>query len=218
MGPLDALSASKDLSKASRASRDRLAQCMVRVRFEAQSLIFREGDPPGPPYLLEGGHVWLAMTRPDGSAHFVADMEPGTLIGDMTGILDRPRTVTATAVERVDAWQIDVDTLREVLRSDAPLAYELLVRAAELLVAKDVRTAQKMGRSTLARVASTLVDLGAGGGPILLSHAQLAVMVGASRESVSRTLAGLRAEGVIETGRKGIVVLDASELRRVTMG
>jgi CRP-like cAMP-binding protein len=178
MGPLDALAASKDLSKASRASREHLSEAMVRVHFEANSLIFREGDPPGPLYLLERGHVWLAMTRPDGSAHFVADMGPGTLIGDMTGVLHCPRTVTATAVTRVDAWQTDVETFRAVLRSDAPLAYELFRRAAELLVAKDIRTAQKMGQSTLARVVSVLVELGAEGAPIRLSHAELGVMVG----------------------------------------
>ena len=39
-------------------------------------------------------------------------------------------------------------------------------------------------------------------------------MVGASRESVARAIVRLRAEGLLETRRRGVALLDVEALRR----
>ena len=49
---------------------------------------------------------------------------------------------------------------------------------------------------------------------ILYSQAELGAMIGASRESVARALARLRAEGLVESRRRGLALLDVERLRR----
>ena len=45
------------------------------------------------------------------------------------------------------------------------------------------------------------------------SQDELAAMVGASRESVARALARLRAAGLLETRRRGVALIDVAALR-----
>ena len=45
------------------------------------------------------------------------------------------------------------------------------------------------------------------------SQAELAAMIGASRESVARALGRLRTEGLVESRRRGLALLDIDALR-----
>ncbi len=48
---------------------------------------------------------------------------------------------------------------------------------------------------------------------IPFSQDELAAMVGASRESVARALARLRASGLVESRRRGVALIDVAALR-----
>ena len=57
-----------------------------------------------------------------------------------------------------------------------------------------------------------------GGGvliPVRLTHRDLAGMVGASRENVSRALAGFRRRGLLDYGTESIRLIDQEALRRL---
>ena len=67
-----------------------------------------------------------------------------------------------------------------------------------------------------ARIATTLLRLSREGEePVRLSHQDIAEMVGTYRETATRILNELRAEGMIELKRMHIVVLDADALDAV---
>jgi CRP-like cAMP-binding protein len=72
------------------------------------------------------------------------------------------------------------------------------------------------------RLATMLVDLAARHGrdtadgveiAIALSQDEIAGMIGASRDSVTRALASMRSRGLVETGRRSIIVRDLDALR-----
>lgn len=54
-----------------------------------------------------------------------------------------------------------------------------------------------------------------GGQSVRLSQTTLAAMIGATRENVNRSLAGLVAEGYIHIGGRSITILDPDGLRRL---
>lgn len=64
------------------------------------------------------------------------------------------------------------------------------------------------------RVAALLLQREKGASPIRLTHQEMAAELGTSREVVSRMLEAFAAEGLIETGRGTLTVLDASRLRQ----
>lgn len=212
MGALEVLLASEELSAAARTTLERLAARMTRRELQRYTRLYHEGDPPGPAYLVESGSVWLTSSRPDGSTHFVADVGPGGLVGDHTALTGRDRTVTATAASACVVWGIPRRALIEAVSSDAKLAMRLLEAAIELVIEKDIEAAVRAGSTTLERLAALLLELcermtQAREGQIPLSHAELALMAGTTRESVSRNLAILKDRGAIDTGRRGVSVL-----------
>jgi len=221
VGPLEVLLRSKDLSGGEKQTLEHLATRMERMEFPSRRAIFREGDPSGPAYVIESGVVWLTALRPDGSTHFVSEMGPGKLVGDHTCILDRPRAVTATPQTPVVAWKVCREPLVDVLRSDAGLSFSMMLEASRLVLAKDLDATIKAGSTAAARISEVLLRLHEGStayenGLIRVSHADLGMMVGASRESVTRTLAELRRTGAIETRRGRVVIHDVQKLQRIS--
>jgi CRP-like cAMP-binding protein len=215
-----ALRSAYELGHSSPDTVERLISSMVRVTFPDRTIIFHEGDPCGPLYLVESGRVWLTAARVDGSSHFLADMGPGAMVGEMTALLERKRIVTATTVSPVVAWRIAPEAFRSVVRSDVGLAYQLLVSALELVLAKNIEAALKAGQSAPERVASVLLELAekTSSSDIPITHADLALMSGMTRESVSRTIANMRDDGILETRRRGIVIVDHGRLTRIAQG
>jgi CRP-like cAMP-binding protein len=51
--------------------------------------------------------------------------------------------------------------------------------------------------------------------PVRLTHRDLAGMVGASRENVSRALVGFRRRGLLDYGTESIRLIDPEALRRL---
>lgn len=220
MDGLAALRASWQFADGDRALLERLAAVMVRREFPSGALLYSAGDSPNSAYLVESGTVWLTLTRATGATFFVVDVPPGGIVGHFSALLERPQVGTAVAHTDVVAWHIPQLQLREAARSDAGIAYAMLLRALEYAVDRTVWAGQTQGQSTRGRIAWELLWLVKAGGAnvIELSHADLAMRVGATRESVTRTLTSFKHEGLITTRRRGIIVLDGSALERISQG
>jgi CRP/FNR family transcriptional regulator len=216
--PSDALGAllrSEDLANGSRPSLERLAGQMRKRRLPKKCVVFLEGDDPGPACLVDEGRVRLTTARPDGTPHFVGDVGPGGLIGDLTALASRPRTTTATALTRVVLWEIPSTALRDALASDARLSFSMMMHMIDWVLSKDETAALRSAHGTSQRTARAILDLydrSPEGAALDLTHAELAVIVGVTRESISRILASFKRRGIIETRRRGIVVLDRKRL------
>ena len=81
----------------------------------------------------------------------------------------------------------------------------------------DRRRVEFGGFETTSRLAHLLAELADehddDGQLIPYSQAELGAMIGASRESVARALGRLRGEGLVETRRRGLALLDVAGLR-----
>ena len=219
--PSDALGAllrSENLASGSRSSLERLAGQMRKRRFPPRSVVFLEGDDPGPACLVDEGRVRLTTARPDGTPHFVGDVGPGGLIGDLTSLANRPRTTTATAITKIVLWEIPSTAFRDALASDARLAFSMMMHMIDWVLTKDERAALRSAHGTNQRTAKAILDLydrSPEGAALDVTHAELAVIVGVTRESISRILASFKRRGIVDTRRRGIVVLDRERLARI---
>ncbi|HEX2051742.1 MAG TPA: Crp/Fnr family transcriptional regulator [Actinomycetota bacterium] len=220
MDGLAALRASWQFAEADPATLERLAAAMMRREFSAGTLLYSAGDSPNSAYLVESGNVWLTLTRATGSTFFVVDIPPGEIVGHFGALLERPQVGSAVAHNDVVAWHIPQPQLRDAVRSDAGIAYPMLMRVLDYAVDRTVWAGQTQGQSTRGRIAWELLWLVKSRGThvIELSHADLAMRVGATRESVTRTLTSFKRENLIATRRRSIIVLDVAGLERIAQG
>jgi CRP/FNR family cyclic AMP-dependent transcriptional regulator len=122
------------------------------------------------------------------------------------------------ALEDVVVCDADVTEFLAAMARNPRLA----VKVVKLLARQLFELEQAVDRSTTDRVESRLADVVlrlAGNEPRAelhgLSQAELARMVGASRETVSRVIANWERAGVVRTGQRALQVLDEPALRRL---
>jgi CRP/FNR family transcriptional regulator len=115
-----------------------------------------------------------------------------------------------------------VDTLRSLLASDPAVARACAEELTRQLYRALDDLSEQAFLSVRQRVAHHLLALASldeGPHPIVrASQQELADAVGSVREVVTRTLHGLREEGLIETARDEIVLLDPVRLSEETTG
>ena len=220
MEPLAVLERCTDFAVGDRATLERLAALMTADDYPDGSVIFSQGDLPGPCYLVESGRVQLSSARPDGRPHTLAALGPGMLVGRMTALLGRARTSTATTLEQVSAWEIPASALQAAFRDDPRLSHAMMLSMMELMVDQDAETVGRMGLAPVQRLATILLDRqrterAGEGEPLSMTPAELALSAGESPTTFVMNLGRLRRAGAVDIRDGRLVVTGLERLRRL---
>jgi CRP/FNR family transcriptional regulator, cyclic AMP receptor protein len=193
-------------------------------RYPSGGVLFAQGERTSHVLLLTGGRVKVFCTTEDGREPVLGLRGEGELVGELVALDDHEggRTSTVVAMEPVTAQEISGAEFRAYLAVHPAAAMELLRMVVGRLRSADRRRIEFGGFETTSRLAHLLVELAdedgdsstGSGIEIPFSQDELAAMVGASRESVARAVARLRASGLVETRRRGVALLDVAALRR----
>ncbi len=175
--------------------------------------------------LLRQGRVKVFCTTLEGREPFLAVLGAGELVGELAAIDGdlEPRVASVIAIEEVTARVIPAREFLDFLATRPQVAIALMRTLTARLRVGDRRRVEFGGHDTTHRLATLLVEMAdehgveADGGiriDVPLSQDDLGGMVGASRESVARSLARLRSRGLVQTQRRGIKICDIALLRR----
>jgi CRP/FNR family transcriptional regulator, cyclic AMP receptor protein len=195
-----------------------------RPRFYSRGeVLFFEGDRGDSVIALRSGRAKVSVQTLPGRELLLAVKGPGELVGEMSALDGRPRSATTTAMEGVEALVVSASVFHDFLKAHPRIALQLLRTLATELRDTDELLADRDAGDTLSRTARRLVHLARrygvhnGGSThvgLPLTHDELASWIGVSRESESRALSRLRADGFITTGRRSITVVDLAGLHR----
>ncbi len=187
-------------------------------RYQKGGWLFHEGDPARQVWAVTSGTVKVQKVSEAGRLSVLGFRGAGCLLGEQSALDGEPMIASAVAFSDVEAVAIGADRFIELLGESPALATALLqqfnrrLRQSSRLL-HDISTGD-----AVTRVANRLLDLNAdtGGGKaavmLPVSQQDLADWAGLSREAVVRSLRVLRDEGIIETGRLSVTVLDAVAL------
>ena len=201
----------------------RVADVAVPRRFEADEVVFREGDSSNTCYVIRTGHARAVREHPDGRSITLARFGPGDIFGELAMLDDERRSATVETIEETEVIAILGPDMRRLLREHPDLAVKLIVSLGRRLRETNERLARQSFQTVQSRVASVLAQLvkaehdeGAPDGDVLITstQAQLAQLAGSSRESASRFLAVLERAGIITQGRGRLIVHDPGALER----
>ncbi|MDN5558937.1 MAG: Crp/Fnr family transcriptional regulator [Ruaniaceae bacterium] len=197
---------------------------MSTVSFRRGEKLFNEGDPGNCLYLLVDGKVKLGHTSSDGRENLIAILGPGEMIGELTLFDPGPRSGTATAVAPTEMLQLDHLSLMEFLDTRPELAKHMLKALAQRLRRTNTALADLVFSDVPGRVAKAVLDLADRFGtqspdgtihvPHELTQEELAQLVGASRETVNKSLAEFVSRGWIRLEGRGVHLLDVDRIRR----
>ncbi len=192
------------------------------LRLQPGEMLFRQGDPPTGLYALAGGTLKMSSLREDGREAILAVLEAGIWFGEISLIDGQPRTHDATALGPVQVLLLPRPAFESLMQQ------AVFARAIAALLAGRIRLLYGIVedgalRSTQARVARRLLLLARGDGVgaahvhgrVPVSQEGLAMMLGMSRQTLSKQLQRMANDGLVELGYGRIDVVSESGLKRL---
>ncbi len=190
-------------------------------RWDRGTTVMTEGDTSDWVLVLLEGRVKVSSHTSSGTEVVLAVRGPGGLLGELSAIDGSPRSATVTALEPITG--IVVRDFPTFLGSHGRIAVLLMQLVSGRLRDADRKRIEYGAFDTTGRVATRLIELAERYGEktnsgvrvaLPLSQDELAGWTGASREAVSKALRTLRDRGLIETGRRRVVIHDLEGLRK----
>lgn len=183
--------------------------------YPKRAMIFDQGDTTRVVYLVKRGRVRIVRLTPDGKEVTVAVLGPGDLFGEETLFEAQPRTTVATCMEESLLCTARADDLFALLSRNPTLA----LNVAKILNDRLLDASATMEDLAYARVPDRIVHLfqrlaTEHGEPaddgirvgVKLTHADIASLVGSTRETVSLEMANLVRAGRLRNDGKHVVV------------
>jgi len=196
------------------------------IRYFARGTsIYPQGTHRGSLFVVLSGAVSVSIGMPHGEQILCAFYQPGAMFGFPIVEAERPRLSAANAFTTAT---LAVVPRREFERIIGGLPPATVIRFFNRVLERQARFAMRLVHCVAldlrGRLALTLLDLAYtfgvsedGGVRVNLpiTHENLAEMVGASRERVSKGMSSLMAEKLISYGRQAVTVINVPRLEQV---
>ncbi|HKT26523.1 MAG TPA: Crp/Fnr family transcriptional regulator [Terriglobales bacterium] len=203
------------------AERESLVKRAVRKRYEDGERLFTEGDRCEGLFIVSKGEVRIFKSAPSGREQVLAVEGPGSSIAELPVFDGGDYPASANAVGDTEAVFISRHAFQAFCLEHPQVALKVLAVVGSRLrrlvgiveelsfttvrqrvIALLVRTAEAEGKRTGRGIQFSLKA----------GHQEIAFEIGTVRELVSRNLARLQAEGLIEVDGREVLVKDLSAL------
>ena len=193
-----------------------LARVVSRKSYARGSLILGVGDPTDSLYILISGRIKVFMSDLDGKEVILAILGPNEFVGEMGLIDNSPRSANVVALEPCEIVCISKADFKRCLADNFEMAMTVMRGLVKRLREADNQIGSLALMDVFGRVARLLLETAevVNGERVVtkkLSKQDIARMIGASREMVSRVMKHLQAAGYIEV-RQNIIVIRANIL------
>jgi CRP/FNR family cyclic AMP-dependent transcriptional regulator len=197
----------RDLSAADLAWLERTTRMLTVARGET---IYRQEDTAEALFLLKRGRVRLSRLCASGKRLELAVLEQGTFFGEMPLLGERMRQASAEALDDCLLCVMGQADIEQLVLHTPQVALRMLAVLGRRLAESEARLEDLAYRSVPARLASVLLRLGHAHGDLIdgLTHQELGDIIGAYRETVTKTLNEFQAAGLIAVSRRRIRLLD----------
>ena len=191
---------------------DTLSSGSTRRSFPRNRTIVSEGEPSQSLYLMLAGRAKVQRSDAEGKEVILAMIGPGEFFGEMSLIDDAPRSASVITIEPCDFIAIQKDSFKGMLAQSPDMAMQIMRGLVRRLREADKKIETLALLDVYGRVARVLLDFSetVNGERVVkskLPRQEIAKMIGASREMVSRVMKGLEIDGYIVSLPQGRLVL-----------
>jgi CRP-like cAMP-binding protein len=169
-------------------------------------------------FLLRQGRVQVYRISAEGKKLVIATLGPGTIFGEMALLGQQMHHAFAEALDDCVILVMSRGDLERLILERPSVGLRLLEITGQRLRNAERQLEEMAFKSIPARLASLLLRLSEDRGNaeiVGLTHQDLAEMVGTYRETATQVLNDMKAQGLIEIGRKRVRIADQKRLREL---
>jgi CRP-like cAMP-binding protein len=190
-----------------------IASLLIERRFPKHKTIVEEGAPGDYMYIIVEGRVKVTKLSGDGREKILELLEVGDFFGEMSLFDDAPRSASVKGLSQVRILALARNDFLRLLARSPDLALSVIQELTRRLRQVDEQASSLSFQRVKERTMGLLVRLareepgqeGRRKTPVL-THQQIADMIGTSRETVTRAIKGLKADGWLEQDGKHYLV------------
>ncbi|MBI4214011.1 MAG: Crp/Fnr family transcriptional regulator [Chloroflexi bacterium] len=177
-------------------------------------MIYGQQDQAEVLFILKRGRVQLYRLTPEGKKLDIAVLEKGTFFGDMPILGQRMQHLFAEALTDCLICVMSRPDVERLILKHPQVALRMLNVLSDRLSEAEERLETLAFQNVPARLAATLLRL-AERDTVRMTHQELAEVIGAYRETVTKTLDAFQRDALVELGRARIDLRDRPGLERV---
>jgi CRP/FNR family transcriptional regulator, cyclic AMP receptor protein len=195
------------------AQGESVAQAVIKRRFKRGETIVDQGKKSNALFIILTGRARVFTSDTRGREVILANMNPGDYIGEMSLIDNEPHSASVRAEVQTDVLMLGRTDFARCLPENSSMAYTVMKGLVQRLRSADRKIESLALMDVYGRVARSLIEaahIDEEGRTIIrdkVSRQDLAKMVGASREMVSRVMKDLEDRGYIETQSNGALII-----------
>jgi CRP/FNR family transcriptional regulator, cyclic AMP receptor protein len=190
-----------------------VADAVIKRRFKRGELIVEQGKKTNALFIILTGRARVLTTDTRGREVILANLSPGDYIGEMSLIDNEPHSASVRAEIQTDVLMLGRVEFARCLPENTSMAYAVMKGLVQRLRHADRKIESLALMDVYGRVARALIEASEtdAQGQVFIrdkvSRQDLAKMVGASREMVSRVMKDLEERGYIETLENNSVLI-----------
>ena len=193
-----------------------LAEATQIRRFPRNCMVILADEQGDSFFVIDAGKAKVSVTATDGREVILSVLGAGEFFGDMSLLDNSPRSANVTTLEVCDLLVIRRSDFLDALQAHPSIAIKLMVTLASRLRSADRQTANFALLGITDRICSILLSVAEDQGVetdegIVIekrpTHQVLASMAGTARETITRVLSRLEAEGYIRSSGRELIIL-----------
>ncbi|MBN2317791.1 MAG: Crp/Fnr family transcriptional regulator [Acidobacteria bacterium] len=197
-----------------------LQHIFIQRSYRRNQIIFMEEETGNYMYLVLTGKVKVAKSTSSGRETILAIHKAGDFFGEMSLLDGKTSPATVSAMEDSKIISVSGTDFHKYLMNNE----KVLLQIINVLCTRLRQVWQKQSLSSSkadARIRMGIYDLAQRHGvqdahgtiiDLKITHQELSEMVGTSRETVTRVIARLREEGILEVDQRRMTLLDPQAL------
>jgi CRP/FNR family transcriptional regulator len=203
------------------AALQRLAAITSASSYPKGATLFVEGQPPRGVFILCSGRVKLSTSSADGRTLILRIAEAGEVLGLPATVTDKPYELMADVIEPTQANFISRQDFLTFLREHGEVGLRVAQQLGETYhsAIAEMRTIG-LSHSVAEKLARFLLDLTADHDDskgevkltLTLTHEEIAQMIGASRETVTRLFGDFKKKQLLQVKGSTLIIKDKAGL------
>jgi len=185
------------------------------------TVLCREGEVGREMYVVQSGKVRISKKVRD-VEKVLAELGPGAFLGEMSILLNKPRSATATVIEDAKILVIEPKTFEAMLKGNAEIAIRLIKVLADRLQEADDQIENLLLKDTTSRVVHMLLRTADKRGKALPDNSRtvpvteqaLAQQTGLETAQVQDVIGKLEKAGLIKRQPDHFIMAESSKVQK----
>jgi CRP/FNR family cyclic AMP-dependent transcriptional regulator len=183
--------------------------------YPRHSFMLRAGERSDALYIILSGRAKIVIDDGEGREVTLTTIGASEFFGEMSLIDEKPRSASVEALEPCEVLYISKAAFMSCLKDNFDAAMLILKSVVARLREADRKIASLALMDVHGRVARLIMDVAHESGDqwiVDTGSEEMARMVGASREMVSRVLKEMRDSGLIRRDKRKLIILDRASM------